>query len=108
MFVPVNKSCVIVGGAVPPLRKNPQDDIALSSTEGKANQIVGVHSPAPTNKTLAESGSKGLVFTEVSYWIRSNLEVVKWKREKTSNFCSNLSSGGGQSCTFFYVVYING
>ena len=42
MFVPLNKSCVMVGGAVPPLRKNPQDDIALSSTEGKgANQIVG-------------------------------------------------------------------
>ena len=63
MFVPLNKSCVMVGGAVPPLRKNPQDDIALSSTEGKgANQIVGVHSPAPTNKTLNDNKSKSLVF----------------------------------------------
>ena len=63
MFVPLNKSCVMIGGAVPPLRKNPQDDIALSSKEGKgANQIVGVHSPAPTNKTLNDNKSKSLVF----------------------------------------------
>ena len=61
MFVPLNSNRnVMVGGSVPPLRKNPSNTV---TTEGKgANQIVGVHSPAPTNKTLAESKSKGLVF----------------------------------------------
>ena len=61
MFVPLSSNRnVMVGGSVPPLRKNPSNTV---TTEGKgANQIVGVHSPAPTNKTLNGNKSKSLVF----------------------------------------------
>ena len=61
MFVPLSSNRnVMVGGSVPPLRKNPN---TMTTTEGKgANQIVGVHSPAPTNKTLNDNKSKSLVF----------------------------------------------
>jgi len=54
MFVPLrNNRNVMIGGAIPPLRKNPQDNI-MNASEGKkgGNQIVGVHSPAPENKVL--------------------------------------------------------
>ena len=55
MFVPLSSSRnVMIGGAVPPLRKNPERDVALASEmQGSgSNQIIGVHSPAPKNKTL--------------------------------------------------------
>ena len=61
MFVPLSSNRnVMVGGSVPPLRKNPN---TMTTTEGKgANQIVGVYSLAPTNKTLNDDKSKSLVF----------------------------------------------
>ena len=66
MFVPFSSSRnVMVGGSVPPLRRNPENDIvAASEVQGSgSNQIVGVHSPAPKNKTLErDKKSQGLVF----------------------------------------------
>ena len=55
MFVPLSSSInVMIGGAIPPLRKNQEDDVVLASEmQGSgSNQIVGVHSPAPKNETL--------------------------------------------------------
>ena len=55
----------MIGGAVPPLRKTPEDNIASASEmQGSgSNQIVGVHSPAPKNKTLQrDKKSRDLVF----------------------------------------------
>ena len=66
MFVPLSSSRnVMIGGAVPPLRKTPEDNIALASEmQGSgSNQIIGVHSPAPKNKTLPhDKKSRDLVF----------------------------------------------
>ena len=64
MFVPLSSSRnVMIGGAIPPLRRNPEDNVVLASeVKGSgSNQIVGVHSPAPQNKTLPKT-SKDLVF----------------------------------------------
>ena len=64
MFVPFSSSRnVMVGGSVPPLRRNPENNIvAASEVQGLgSNQIIGVHSPAPQNKTLPKT-SKDLVF----------------------------------------------
>lgn len=45
MNVPLMKKAVVLGGAIAPLRKPPQNE---NSVAGKgANQIVGVHAPAP-------------------------------------------------------------
>ena len=66
MFVPLSSSRnVMIGGAIPPLRINPEDNVVLASkVKGSgSNQIVGVHSPAPKNKTLErDKKSQGLVF----------------------------------------------
>ena len=66
MFVPFSSSRnVMIGGAVPPLRRNPEDNVVLASEiQGSgSNQIVGVHSPAPKNKTLErDKKSRSSVF----------------------------------------------
>ena len=67
MFVPLSSSRnVMIGGAIPPLRRNPEDNVVLASeVKGSgSNQIVGVHSLAPKNKTLeqCDKKSKDLVF----------------------------------------------
>ena len=66
MFVPLSSGRnVMIGGAIPPLRKNPERDVALASEmQGSgSSQIVGVHSPAPKNKTLQrDKKSHDLVF----------------------------------------------
>ena len=66
MFVPLSSSRnAMIGGAIPPLRKNQEDDVVLASEmQGSgSNQIVGVHSPAPKNKTLErDKKSQVLVF----------------------------------------------
>ena len=64
MFVPLSSSRnVMIGGAIPPLRRNPEDNVVLASEGSGSNQIVGVHSLAPKNKTLErDKKSQGLVF----------------------------------------------
>ena len=64
MFVPISSNR-IVGGAIPPLRKYPQDDI----TEGKgANQIVGVHSPSlAKNKSKSASFQGGELLDKIKF-----------------------------------------
>ena len=66
MFVPLSSSRnVMIGGSIPPLRRNPEDNVVLASEiQGSgSNQIVGVHSPAPKNKTLErDKKSQGSVF----------------------------------------------
>ena len=66
MFVPFSSSRnVMIGGAIPPLRKNQEDDVVLASEmQGSgSNQIIGVHNAAPKIKTLArDKKSQDLVF----------------------------------------------
>ena len=66
MFVPVSSSRhVSIGVAIPPWRRNTDDNVVLSSeVKGSgSNQIVGVHSPAPKNKTLErDKKSRSSVF----------------------------------------------
>ena len=66
MFVPFSSTRnVVIGGSIPPLRKNSENNVVLASEiEGSgSNQIKGLHSPAPANKTLAhDKKSKDLVF----------------------------------------------
>ena len=64
MFVPLSSSRnVMIGGAIPPLRRNPEDNAVLASEGSGSNQIVGVHNAAPKIKTLArDKKSQDLVF----------------------------------------------
>ena len=87
MFVPLSSSRnVIIGGGIPPLRKNQDDDVVLASEmQGSgSNQIVGVHNAAPKIKTLAhDKNSQDLVFhgSELLNKIKFDSVNPKNKRE---------------------------
>ena len=85
MFVPLSSSRnVMIGGAIPPLRRNPEDNVVLASeVKGSgSNQIVGVHNAAPKIKTLAhDKKSQDLVFHGGELLNKIKFGAKKNKRE---------------------------
>ena len=83
MFVPLSSSRnVMIGGAIPPLRKNQEDDVVLASEMQGSNQIVGVHNAAPKIKTLArDKKSQDLVFHGGELLDKIKFGAKKNKRE---------------------------
>jgi hypothetical protein len=85
MFVPLSSSRnVMIGGAIPPLRRNPEDNVVLASeVKGSgSNQIVGVHNAAPKIKTLAhDKNSQDLVFHGSELLNKIKFGAKKNKRE---------------------------